>query len=135
MSGVWNPTERDMEVMRERVKRWKDANPEKARQHRRDYKRRQRQTAKGKEIHNIEKQQRRAKQRQLEASFTHQQWEECKSFFNFKCAYCGEGSELTQEHFIPVCRGGEYSRDNIIPICKHCNSSKNYQDFFIWYPQ
>ena len=81
-------------------------------------------------------QRRRARKKGLESSLTAQQWEDCKSFFNYTCAYCGkEVDALTQDHFIAVKNDGEYSRDNIIPVCHSCNSSKRDKDFFEWYPQ
>jgi len=79
-------------------------------------------------------QKRRAMKRGLESSLTGQQWEDSKSFFNGCCAYCGCEGEMTQDHFIPVINGGEYSRDNILPVCRSCNSHKQAQDFFVWYP-
>jgi hypothetical protein len=61
-------------------------------------------------------------------------WLECLSFFNHRCAYCGEESPLEKEHFIPLINGGEFTINNIIPACKSCNSSKNNKCFFDWYP-
>lgn len=80
------------------------------------------------------KQNRRAREKGLEASFTAKQWEECKSFFNGCCAYCGKETDMTMDHFIAVANGGEYSRDNALPACSACNSSKRDIDFWEWYP-
>ena len=80
------------------------------------------------------KQNRRAREKGLEASLTAKQWEDCKSFFNGCCAYCGKETDMTMDHFIAVANGGEYSRDNALPACCDCNSSKRDIDFFIWYP-
>lgn len=80
------------------------------------------------------RQRRRAKEKGLESSLTAKQWEDCKSFFDGHCAYCGCEGEMAQEHFIPVANGGEYSRDNILPACLLCNSHKGSRDFFEWYP-
>lgn len=63
------------------------------------------------------------------------QWEECKEAFDYKCAYCGSKRKLTQDHFIPLSRGGEYSINNIVPVCLSCNSSKLDNNFFEWYPK
>ena len=65
---------------------------------------------------------------------TTEQWEDCIKHFEGKCAYCGKKKKLTQEHFIPLSKGGEYSVNNIIPACGSCNSSKRDRDFFKWYP-
>lgn len=67
-------------------------------------------------------------------TFTPEQWEACKKYFNYSCAYCGsEGVELQQEHFIPVSKDGEYSRRNIVPSCRSCNSKKHTSYFDEWY--
>lgn len=66
---------------------------------------------------------------------TIKQWIDCIKEFDKKCAYCGKEKKLTQEHFIPLSKGGEYSINNIIPVCGSCNSSKQDRDFFKWYPK
>lgn len=40
---------------------------------------------------------------------------------------------LTQDHFLPLSKGGEYTVNNIIPACKNCNCSKQDKDFSEWY--
>lgn len=86
---------------------------------------------------------RRAKLKGLANKLSPKQWKEIKEAFNDSCAYCGmsEGEHkvqfnesLHQEHFIPLTEGGEYTHNNIIPACRICNSSKNNNDFFEWYP-
>ena len=74
-----------------------------------------------------------ARKRMLPMDYTAKQWEETKTYFNNKCAYCGEEKILTQEHVVPLSKGGEYTVNNIIPACGNCNSSKKNQDFFKWY--
>lgn len=80
-------------------------------------------------------QRRNAKKKSLPCTLTNDQWDDIKKVFNNKCAYCGEETHLTREHFVALSKGGEFSRDNIIPVCKTCNCSKNDKDFFIWYPK
>lgn len=80
-------------------------------------------------------QKRRALKNSLPSTFTDEQWEECKNYFNYKCCYCGKEKKLEQEHFIPLSNGGEYTFNNIISSCKNCNCSKNDSDFFEWYQQ
>lgn len=70
-----------------------------------------------------------------ELILTIKQWEECEKAFVYKCAYCGKKRKLTQDHFIPLSKGGEYSLNNIVPVCLSCNSSKLDNDFFEWYPK
>lgn len=79
---------------------------------------------------------REAQKKNLPATLSVEQWEECKKFFNYKCAYCGENSEeLTKDHFVALSNGGEFSINNIIPCCRSCNSIKRNSDFFDWYPR
>ena len=83
----------------------------------------------------IYSQRRRAWKIRLDSTLTFEQWETIKVVFNNSCAYCGNDKKIEQEHFIPLSKGGEYTRNNIIPACKSCNSSKQDQDFFKWYPK
>ena len=73
--------------------------------------------------------------RKLPCSLTLSEWNNIKEKFDNKCAYCGEERKLTQEHFIPLSKGGEYTINNIIPACRSCNCSKKDRDFFEWYPE
>ena len=57
-------------------------------------------------------------------NITPQQWEVTLEMFQHKCAYCGSLTNLTQDHFIPLNKGGQTSFGNLIPSCLHCNSSK-----------
>lgn len=73
-----------------------------------------------------------------------EQWENCKNYFNYRCAYCGLPIE---EHYITY-RGkvilGDFHKDhvddegandlsNCIPACKSCNSSKGIQSMEEWF--
>lgn len=71
----------------------------------------------------------------LPATLTIEEWNNIKTNFKEKCAYCGKKLPLTQEHFIPVTQGGAYAISNIIPVCLSCNCSKQDMNFFIWYPK
>lgn len=60
---------------------------------------------------------------------TRMEWEAIKVAYNFKCAYCGcEPIEITQDHVIPISKGGEDSASNIVPVCQTCNKRKNNLD-------
>jgi hypothetical protein len=75
---------------------------------------------------------------------TDDQWENCKNYFNYRCAYC----ELPiEEHYINY-RGniqlGDFHKEhvddegsndisNCIPSCKICNSSKHTSSLEEWY--
>jgi hypothetical protein len=71
----------------------------------------------------------------LPCTFTSSQWEECLAYFDNKCAYCDTETNMTQDHVIPVTKGGSYTADNIIPTCCSCNSSKNGSDMETWYKE
>jgi len=83
----------------------------------------------------IRSQRRRTLKRSLPATLTIEQWENIKSQFNNRCAYCGQEKPLAQEHVTPLAKGGEYTINNIIPSCKSCNSSKGAKILFEWYPK
>ena len=91
---------------------------------------------------NIQNQNRRARIKELEATFTEYDWELVLNHFKKSCAYCGVKQEthikhknqrLHQDHFIPLSKGGTYTVDNIVPACASCNSSKRDNDFNEWY--
>lgn len=41
------------------------------------------------------------------------------------CFYCGDAAKLTEDHDIPLSRGGGDEIRNILPACKPCNSAKH----------
>lgn len=97
---------------RARVRAWAEANPEKVRANRR-----------------LSQQRRRARKRQLSSTLTAGQWAAIKAIYGNKCAYCGlKTRKLTQDHVIPVSRGGAYTAANIVPACGKCNSAKGTGD-------
>ncbi|MCA1021587.1 HNH endonuclease [Halobacillus litoralis] len=70
---------------------------------------------------------------------TDEEWESCKKYFGYACAYCGitenesielYGQRLHKDHFHHM---GSNEIDNCIPACKVCNSSKNDHDFYEWF--
>jgi len=73
----------------------------------------------------IRSQRRRTLKHMLPATLTSEQWEAIKVAYHHRCAYCGTKPEkLTQDHVIPISKGGGYTADNIVPACGSCNSSK-----------
>ncbi|MDU1313944.1 MAG: HNH endonuclease [Clostridium septicum] len=89
-----------------------------------------------KAIHSITEQRRRKMAKKVISTFNNSDWKQCKEYFNNECAYCGRSlKNLTQDHLIPLSKGGNYTKNNIIPVCRNCNSKKHNKDFFTWYKE
>ncbi len=56
---------------------------------------------------------------------TKAQWEEILLTHHYSCAYCGVSGKMTQDHIIPISRGGSHIRDNVVPACLRCNQLKS----------
>jgi hypothetical protein len=68
-------------------------------------------------------------------SISNEEWERCKNYFNYRCAYCGLKIE---EHYVKfkgktilgdfhkehVDHEGANDLSNCVPACKRCNTSK-----------
>lgn len=112
---------RDILKNREEVKRWRLENKDKER--RRVLKRRERlRLANGG---------RKYKGRTNRMEITQQDrmtpaaWEFLKKQYHGCCAYCGKKTQrLTQDHVVPLSRGGQHTFRNIVPACHDCNSHK-----------
>ena len=76
---------------------------------------------------------RSAKKKSVICNLTLTEWHMTIRYFNYRCAYCGKNEKLTQDHLIPLSKGGNYSYNNIIPACRFCNSSKHDKDLDDWY--
>ena len=54
------------------------------------------------------------------------QWEEIKAAYGHRCVYCGRKMKhLTQDHIIPLSKGGNHTASNIVPACLSCNQHKS----------
>lgn len=61
-------------------------------------------------------------------SHTFGEWETLKAQYNWTCPCCGKSEpeiKLTEDHIIPISRGGSNNIENIQPLCRRCNSKKN----------
>lgn len=76
---------------------------------------------------------RRASECGVAHTLTTEQWDSALDYFDNRCAYCGEDGKMTQDHFVPVSKGGDYADGNIVPACGPCNYSKRDRNFSDWF--
>lgn len=77
-----------------------------------------------KENRRVQSNKRRAAKQGAESSLSLTQWDEILSMYSHSCCYCSSKSNITQDHWIPLSRGGKHSKDNVVPACRSCNSRK-----------
>jgi hypothetical protein len=77
---------------------------------------------------------RRSKKQNSVINFSNSDWEECLKYFDYKDAYTGLPMEtVSQDHVIPLSKGGGYTKQNIVPCEGDINSSKGNRDMEIWF--
>ena len=114
--------ERNPERSREIKAAWKQRNPENNNKHAKLYAQRHpdKVLARNKR--------RRARKKNAPGDYTWREWMACLERFDFHCAYCDEPFTAdrlpTQDHLIPLVRGGHHTDSNIVPACRSCNSRK-----------
>ena len=70
---------------------------------------------------------RRANKYNNGGSHTLGQWENLKAQYNWTCSCCKKQEpkiKLTEDHIIPLSKGGSDNIENIQPLCMHCNAVK-----------
>lgn len=77
---------------------------------------------------------RRARRKNASGEHSLEQWEQLKKQFNYTCPMCGKKEpeiRLTEDHIIPLSKGGTNNIDNIQPLCLRCNSHKYTSIIFL----
>jgi 5-methylcytosine-specific restriction endonuclease McrA len=68
-----------------------------------------------------------ARKKQALGSHTFGDWETLKAQYDYTCPCCGRQEpkiSLTEDHVIPLSRGGSNNIENIQPLCLSCNCHK-----------
>jgi len=130
---------------RERVKAWsRQRGPENERRRRERYhanpeyrqrlrergnkgNQRYRQSPKGKAGNKAHWRQWRARKVNAIGSHTAAEWELLCERYGHICLACGQRLPLTEDHVVPLVRGGTDDISNIQPLCRPCNSRKGSQ--------
>lgn len=67
--------------------------------------------------------------------FTRRDWDAIVRRQDGCCHYCGNRAELTEDHLIPLCRGGAHSIGNVVAACDSCNRQKGRKtrmEYVVW---
>ncbi|HEY1757965.1 MAG TPA: HNH endonuclease [Bryobacteraceae bacterium] len=118
--------ERNKERILARIKKYKKKHPEVARRH---SKRWYRQNVIQARFYDSRV---KAKKHGATGTHTFQQWLDLKAKYLFCCLACDmkepftdqKVKHLTEDHIVPLSRGGSHNIDNIQPLCFRCNNEK-----------
>lgn len=120
------------EANRARVKEWAKNNPDKRREQTRKIRsvpgsrkeEGRRRYLKNKDYFYEAVRKRRARKTGNGGSHTIKEWRELKEKYGNRCLCCGQIVPLTEDHIMPLSKGGTDNIDNIQPLCILCNHRK-----------
>ncbi len=67
---------------------------------------------------------RQARRKGAHGTHTLQEWMDLCALYGHKCVACGRVKRLTQDHVVPLIKGGSDLIENIQCLCQSCNSKK-----------
>lgn len=82
-----------------------------------------------------------AKRSDRNHNINQQEWDDCRIYFNFRCAYCDKTWEQNKKeskkdlHKEHVIHNGLNDLSNCVPSCQGCNSRKWEFSFEEWYDE
>lgn len=81
-----------------------------------------------KKYYRMKSRERRAKKMSAEGGHSVGEWETLKAQYNWTCPSCKKLEpeiKLTEDHIIPLSKGGSDNIENVQPLCKSCNCKKH----------
>lgn len=57
--------------------------------------------------------------------YTAEQWDKICNFYGNMCLRCGNNTNITVDHVVPLSSGGTNSVSNLQPLCRSCNAKKH----------
>lgn len=117
-------------------KRWRVENAEYLKQYkkinrRRDLEQERSNRKRHAHVNRLKCSRRRARRFNAPGYHTSEQWQAVLDRYGYKCLRCGSTENLTEDHVLPLSKGGSNWIENIQPLCGSCNSSKQdtYADY------
>lgn len=72
---------------------------------------------------------RRARQAGADGRVTSSDWRQLLTILGRRCLCCGSEAPPTQDHIVPLAKGGAHHPANLQPLCRPCNERKQARAF------